>query len=421
MAIAMACAMRALTIALTLAAITRAPDATAFDWNGKTTTNELDTLDGRIKIVSGHPLATARAFRIAAQDGDAAAAMRRVYGTDLTSDRSDVLQTVLFGSWLNEVRTELDMGSGGPLDWASRYLGWRYRKYLDGRERSDRWGEDTGWTSSNYQHSMVVVSTDPARPLGQDDSFDLIEEYTYWATTAAILNLIVATKGRADASLSADQIDLSWVSGLRYVGSVFHIVEDSSVACTDAAKRHVACVVGDGHGIVAKTSSGHLQVVALSSSDWWVREDEAGHKPHGELDGLYRGELVDEVFGDNDPALTNARYLAAVGKAVDAAVDQLADVPMFEPDGSPSDAFDARAFSLAVDAARAIHPLITARYAPVAERQRLPAVPGGGKEDGGGAGVDEPAGCTIGGAGDLTAFAIAGVLGMVLSRRRQRA
>ena len=413
--------MRPLFVAAVIASLTRVPVADAFDWNGKTTTHELDVLDGRMKLVSGHPLATARAFRIAAQDAASAAAMRRVYGTDLTSDRSDTLQTVLFGSWLNEVRTELDMGSGGPLDWATRYLGWRYRKYLDGRERSDRWGEDTGWTSSNYQHSMVVVSSDPARPLTQNDSFDLIDEYTYWATTSAILNLIVATKGRADASLDSDAIDLGWVSGLRYVGSVFHIVEDSSVACTDAARRHVHCVPGDGHGIVAKTSSGHLQVVALSSSDWWVREDEAGDKPHGELDGLYRSDLVSDVFGDNDPALTNARYLTAVARAVDAAVDELAGVPLFNPDGSPNDTFDARAFSLAVAAAREIHPLVTARYAPVGERQRLPGVPGGGKEDGVGGAEQSAGGCAASRAGDLTVFALAGLAGLLISRRRRRA
>src|SRR5688572_4633696 len=91
--------------------------AHAFDWNGRTVAHELDVLDGRMKIESGHPLATARAFRQARASADAdasgrtAAALEFVLGKDYADDRSDALQTVVFGSWLNEVRTSLDMGS----------------------------------------------------------------------------------------------------------------------------------------------------------------------------------------------------------------------------------------------------------------------------------------------------------------------
>jgi len=48
-----------------------APSAHAFDWNGRTVTHELDALDGRMAIESGHPLATARAFRLAGAAADA--------------------------------------------------------------------------------------------------------------------------------------------------------------------------------------------------------------------------------------------------------------------------------------------------------------------------------------------------------------
>src|SRR5688572_14118361 len=110
-----------LSLGLVVALVVRIRDAEAFDWNGKTVTHLIDLADGRMKITSGHTLATARAFRLAMQDSSAAPALRRVLGPDPARDSSDALQTVLFGSWLNEVRTNLDMGGSKPLEWAAQF------------------------------------------------------------------------------------------------------------------------------------------------------------------------------------------------------------------------------------------------------------------------------------------------------------
>src|SRR5688500_20225432 len=99
-----------LVISVAIAA-TLPGSARAFDWNGRTATHELDVFDGRMRIESGHPLATARAFRLAAaagaDDAQVQAARHALYGEDLESDRSDAMQTVLVGSWLTEIRTHL--------------------------------------------------------------------------------------------------------------------------------------------------------------------------------------------------------------------------------------------------------------------------------------------------------------------------
>lgn len=394
--------------------------ASAFDWNARTVTHELDVLDGRMKVESGHPLATARAFTIAAQDSAARSSLERVLQPSFTDHRSDALQTVLFGSWLNEVRTSLDMGGSKPLEWAARFMSWRYRKYLDGRERSDRWSEDTGYTSSNYQHSMLVTSVDPAVRLGQNESYDLIEEWSFWAMTSAIFNLTIAIKAREQGGLSADDIDLSWVSGLRYVGSVFHTVEDSSVSCSEAARRHVRnCLPGDGHGIVARTSAGRPQVVALSNGAWYERMPASGGKPHAALDGLYKTALIDEVYGEFDPARSNARILIAVTKHVAAAVDELRTTPLYNADGTPNEAFDARAFSLAAAGAREVQAIIAARYAAAADRQPLPPVPGraDGYDDEGDT-QEDAGGCATSSNGSAALVVIVMML-LVTSRRRR--
>ncbi len=380
----------ALLALATLAAL--APSAHAFDWNGRTVTHELDVLDGRMAIESGHPLATARAFRLARAEADAdttgetAAALAFVLGDDFVDDRSDALQTVLFGSWLNEVRTSLDMGATDtgfdPLGWAAKFMRWRYADYLDGREKSDRWSRSTAYTSSNYQHSMLVESSDPAEVIGQDHVFDVLDEYSFWAMNAAALNLIVAKKGALEESMSAEDIDLAWVSGLRYVGSVFHLVEDSAVTCNAAAQRHVPiCIPGDGHTLVAVVD-GRPRVVALSDNAHYERAVD-GDKPHGELDGLYQDELLAEVYGDFDPALATSQILVRIAVGVDAAVhEELADVPLFV-DGEPNAEFDAKAFAISTRIAQeTFDAVIDPRFADAGSRVALPTLDDGdGKLD----------------------------------------
>jgi MYXO-CTERM domain-containing protein len=410
---------------------TLAAPAHAFDWNGRTVTHELDVLDGRMAIESGHPLATARGFRLAkdAADRDAtgstAAALAFVLGDDYVDDRSDALQTVLFGSWLNEVRTSLDMGAPDskldPLGWAAKFMRWRYSDYLDGREHSDRWSRSTNYTSSNYQHSMLVESIDPAETITQDDVFDLLDEYSFWAMNAAALNLIVAKKGALEGSMSDEDVDLSWVAGLRYVGSVFHLVEDSAVTCNEAAKRHAPiCIPGDGHTLVAQVD-GRPRVVALSDNAHYERKVD-GDTPHGELDGLYQDELLAAVYGDFDPAIATSQILVHIAVGVDAAVhEELADVPLFV-DGEPNAEFDAMAFSISTRIAQeTFDAVIGPRFADAGQRVALPVI-GEDEEkfddvDGDAVEGDSAAGCRTGGGTPGTLALL--VLCAVGARRRR--
>jgi hypothetical protein len=378
----------------------------AYDWNAKTVAHELDILDGRMDVVSGHPLATARAFQLAAgaaeQDPALATAMTFTLSSpvfepqwesmrpaDLADDRADGLQTVMFGSWLNEVRTALDMGDPNkpdwrdPLAWVASAMAWRYADYLEGRERSDRWSEATGYSSNNFQHSMQVTSSDPSVIVTPDDSMDLMEEYLAWALHQGTFQLLLAKKTQLEIGPTDPDIDDNWVSGLRRIGSVFHAIEDSSVSCTPAAQEHVpVCIPGDGHTLLAKVG-GDTQVVALSDNVYYERAVPDGSKPHALLDGLYQEDLVDEVYGDFDPALVGATVLIELSIAVhDALHGELASVPLFvagtdelNPD------FIAAADAIAEDTADEIYAIaITDRFALEEDRLDLPPLPAGDDE-----------------------------------------
>jgi MYXO-CTERM domain-containing protein len=220
---------------------------------------------------------------------------------------------------------------------------------------------------------MMVTSIDPAETITQDDVFDLLDEYSFWAINAAVLNLIVAKKGEVEGSMTAEEIDLNWVAGLRYVGSVFHLVEDSSVTCSDEAQALVpVCVPGDGHTIVQPVD-GRLQVVALSDNVYYERNVEGGEKPHGALDGLHQAALVEQVYGAFDPALATSRILVLVAAGVDRAVhEDLAAIPLFV-NGEPNAEFDAAAFSISSAIANEIFDeVIDPRFADAGDRITLP-------------------------------------------------
>ncbi len=408
-------------LAATLLSCLVSSQAAAFDWNSHTATHEIDLLDGRMKIQSGHPLATFRAFELASQRADARGALSYTLGSNWPHELSEPLQTVLFGSWLNEVNTSLDMGGSKPLEWAAALMGWRYSKYLGGRERSDRWTEDTGYTANNFQHSMLVTSSAPGADNSQNNTFRIMEDFYYASARKAVYNLIVALKAREDGSMSDDQIDIEWVSGLRFVGNIFHSIEDSSVNCSEAAQTIVpTCLPGDGHGVVKVTSSGHRQVVSLSNNTWYDRSDANGVHPHGLLDDLYRRENLQTIYGDFDPAITNSQILITVAKAVRDGVFDLEGVAIFNSDGTVNAAFQTKANEVAMAAANEVMGHIRWRYAPEAERQEMPPVPGDGKSDGGGNHEDEgeDTGCAAGGgAGGLAAFGLLGLVGLVKRRR----
>lgn len=388
--------------ALAVAAGLQPGDAEAYDWNARTVAHELDILDGRMRIESGHPLATFRAFELAVSlsedDPDLAEALTftlssPVFETewesmttdDLLDERADGLQTVMFGSWLNEVRTALDMGDPNtpdwrdPMAWVASAMAWRYSDYLDGRERSDRWSEATGYSSNNFQHAMQVTSSDPSVVVTPDDSMELMEEYLTWAIHQGTFQLLLAKKTQLEIGVTDPDIDNNWVSGLRRIGSIFHAVEDSSVSCTEAAQRHVpVCVPGDGHTLIADVG-GIRQVVALSDNVYYERETADGSKAHALLDGLYQKDLVDEVFAEFDPARVNALVLTEVSTAVHKALtEDLADVPLFvEGSDELNPDFIERADEIAEDTASDAYAFaISDRFALREDRQALPPLPG---------------------------------------------
>jgi hypothetical protein len=250
---------------------------------------------------------------------------------------------------------------------------------------------------------MMVTSIDQAVSLTQDDVFDILQEYLQWALASAIMNLTVAVKGRVDGSMTADDIDLSTISGLRYVGSIFHILDDTSAFCGDAAVRHVnICIPGDGHTMATVTSTGQMQVVALSDNAYYERRTRKGESPHGPLDDLYREELIQEVYGTFDPALVSGPLLAEVARAVRDILAEVESVPLFLQDGAPNDAFDTQVFHSSVQRAGDIYDaLIADRFAATEDRVPLPPLaPNGedGKADGfgsGEAGSAGAAGCTV--------------------------
>jgi uncharacterized protein (TIGR03382 family) len=204
------------------------------------------------------------------------------------------------------------------------------------------------------------------------------------------------------------------------VGSVFHLLEDSSVSCSAAAQRHVPfCIPGDGHTIVADTG-GRPTVVTLSDNAFYEREVAEG-KPHAELDGLYQEALVDEIYGELDPAIATSAVLVRIAVGVDAAVhEELADVPLFV-NGEPNADFDAKAFAIATRISNQVFDeVIDPRFANPGERQPLPAVPGGGKADDLDPEADEDAaaqGCRTHGA---TPGAVLVLLALVGGVRRRR-
>ena len=330
-----------------LALVLAAP-ACGFDWNGRADSEHFEARRQPITIGSGHPLATARALRLAARqaatDPRLAGTFRSVLradpaGADALADGAPLLQTVLFGSWLNEVNTALD-GDTAITALGGLYLSHSYRAFLEHRRHSLPWTPDTGSSSSNPLHSMAITAK--THPVPPDRSFEAIHDHLESALAEAIGEL-------------ASGDDAAWRAGLLALGSVFHTVEDSAVGATPAARARVPqCVPGDGHGVLAVTAHG-LQVVALSSNAWFDHR----RAMHRRLDDLYRLDAdgdrersIRALYGDFDPALANARVMIGVLEAIRA--------------GEPA----------AAAAHRLVETLLWPRWAAPADRVPLPACPG---------------------------------------------
>ncbi|MBA3455988.1 MAG: hypothetical protein H0T42_23015 [Deltaproteobacteria bacterium] len=410
--------LTATVLAATLLSLAPAK-AEAFDWNGKTSLAEFDF--GNFETDSGHPLATFRAFAIAHAAPGAYAFLARVLGPGFEDDESVPLQAVIYGSWLNEINTNLD-GDGFSMRVLAQLLAARYSAYLDGRTHSEDYTAATGYSSSNYTHSMMVTST--TRSISQNEIFDRIQQYIHSSTTDAILELIIATKAKEQGTLSASEIARHRTAGLHSIGSVFHIIEDSSVTCSAGARAKVSCIPGDGHVVTGNTSAG-TRVVTLSDNNFYERVDEHGDHPHEALDALYRPENISSVYGDRDPALTTSRYLVDIVRSVSEALDQTRSMPLVV-NGALNPQFMQVAAATASSAAGTISSnVVDSRYAKQGERKAMPACTVGcdGKADGEDIAVEEEAevegGCSTTQPVGLALLTLLG-LALIPARRRRK-
>jgi hypothetical protein len=358
----------------TMIAIGGPLQAQAYDWNGKTIMQVTDF--GNMQVSSGHPLATYRAFQIVAHEAKKRAekgdtelrdALLLVYGEanleDFANKNGYAFQTTVFGNWLNEVNTNVDLEGNFLMSTAAGFLAARYtgetttdmsvkigkhehNEYGDLTEaqmhgdHSVVWDAATGYSSTNFRHSMMVTSKDAYHPITQDQTFDRItEHYAYHSISVAIqglLDTVVAETENAELQQSKTfwgrmtdlrkklgssvfvsdrnrhKSNFRYIDALSNLGGVFHLVQDSSVACTDKMKLIIPdCIEGDGHGIV-RNIGGRYQVVALADDEvYQARKDF-----HGKLDNVYRPENIEKVFGSFDPAIAGAHILREVALSV---------------------------------------------------------------------------------------------------------
>lgn len=368
------------------------PAAHAFNWNqvtvqsfqhnrGKMEAPRFHKEHGRADVYpGGHNLATRRAMDYAIlkaeRDPRLQSAMEAVYGETLTNLKGQdgfAFQKILWGNYSNEVQTMLDADSESEkvLAWFMSVSYSRRHNIVgeDGRH-SVYWTKDTGYTSSNPIHSMLVTSSNPRdTQFTQEYSFRKMSEFVHGRLESAITALVNVNRAKKDGlyilepsyfqsyravirflrtirkaytGANTHYKDSRYEYALRDLGSVFHTIQDSSVACTEAArsakKNPAECVVGDGHGILEKIGN-EWKVVSLSDGAWYARKD----GKHAELDNLYQpenlatveelvnGTLDKGVYGSFDPALPVGNILLDVALEVQNINERLAQTPAYTP------------------------------------------------------------------------------------------
>ena len=358
-----------------LAALTVAapPSAFAFDWNAETGFFQwLFGRQGYFTPESGHTLATACAFdevsRRAAGDPSLHEALERAFAANVPDGLDQVqysvpYQLVTFGNWGNEIFTNSSLEGRASHEDAGEFLRGRYHKWLSSAgARGVYMGaaeEGGGYSSTYYLHSQAIDGKT------QDESFSAVETHVKNVLAASITNLRAA-----DANgIGLPQFDGAFKSlapsdcnerckGLAFLGSVFHLVEDSSASCSDAVKADLRarglpeCVTGDGHTIIDWTPAGRPQVVTLSNDEFYQGRTDV----HGNIDGLYtscdtRAFSFRDAAGrdfDFNPKLVNASILAEVARSLDT-------------DESPAEAAD-----------RIWREVVSSRFAAPEHRQPMP-------------------------------------------------
>lgn len=315
--------------------------ALAFDWNAETGFFQwLFGRQGYFTPGSGHTLATACAFEEASERASSDPALRSALERALSSpmpSRMDQIQysvpyqLVTFGNWGNEIFTNSGLEGRASHEDAGAFLSGRYKRWLDSANATRVYmgaaEEGGGYSSTYYLHSQAIDGKT------QDESFDAIERHAKTVLIASITNLRAADamnqplpefSGAFKALKPADCNERC--KGIAFLGSVFHMVEDSSASCSDAVSAELAarglpgCVSGDGHTIIDWTPAGRPQVVTLSNDEFYQGRTDL----HGNIDGLYTScDTQAFTFArdgrtfDFNPKLVNASILVEVARSLD--------------------------------------------------------------------------------------------------------
>ena len=397
-----------------LASLLIGMSAQSFDWNGKTVAHILDF--GKMQIESGHPLATHRSFLIATDpeevSQDTLDAMEKVYGESLSklrSEKSEAMQSVLFGNWLNEIVTNIDVNADDQkegkghlhnkaLDLASILMHRKYKNYLDfvqsnpsSKGHSPRFSQSTGYSSTNYLHSMMISlqGTDIGKSQpNQSEMAELILRYSFYSLMSAMVGLAETTIAVEKGLIVNQQAlleDERYIDALTSIGSVLHIIQDSAVACTDGAKKYVPCIPGDGHSIIEKIDDAGRhkhRVVSLSDHEYYERPHDksnyGGNTPHAALDKLYikNAQQLQEVYGETDPAFSCAGVVGGVARAAERLAEMAKGEVVFDDRGRLSGEEKEKLFTRIFTEARKVTELyVVKRYALHEDRKDLPPLP----------------------------------------------
>lgn len=323
------------------AALVAAPlTASAFDWNAETGFFQwLFGRQGYFTPKSGHTLATACAFdeasRRAAADPALTSALERALASRMPSGLAQVeysvpYQLVTFGNWGNEIFTNSGLEGRASHEDAGEFLRGRYHKWLESAGAKKVYmgaaEEGGGYSATYYLHSQAIDGKT------QGESFAAVEAHVKGALAASITNLREAEAkgvglpafGGAFKGLSPQDCN-ERCKGIAFLGTIFHVIEDSTASCSDAVQEALAakglppCVKGDGHTVIEWTPAGRPQVVTLSDDSFYQGRTDV----HGNIDGLYEScdtraftFTRDGRTFDFNPKLVNASILAEVAKAV---------------------------------------------------------------------------------------------------------
>jgi hypothetical protein len=343
----------------------------------------------------GHNLATRRGMDYAVlkarTDQRLAQDLTMLFGESLDNlygQDGFAFQKILWGNFSNEIQTMCDAPEGAEnilAKYMSSPVGYGPRTNVvgpDGRH-SRYWTPETGYTSSNLIHSMLVSSNNKSlneHSYRQEDTLKIIKgssstKGSYLERLVrAMINLVDAQRAENDKiyvveeSLKEEAKALLRFGGyiekdfkgynsywfnskyefaLRDLGSVFHTLQDSAVACTPMARAVTTvdavpkCVEGDGHSVLknfGSDSQPDWKIISLSDGDWYARDG----GQHAGLDNLYQPanlvtveDLVqnrnvnEKVYGSFDPAIAMGEIIVQIARDVRRINYELRDEPAY--------------------------------------------------------------------------------------------